>query len=236
MSAPAPLPQLSRPRAILFDWDNTLIDNWPAIHDALNTTFAAMGHPQWTLEETRARVRASLRDSFPLMFGDAWKDARHIFYRRYAAIHLECLHPFPAAGEVLEWLAGQEIWLGVVSNKNGRYLREEASVLGWDRYFGRIVGAGDAARDKPACEPVHMALDGSGLAAGTDVWFIGDGAIDIECAAGAGLTPVVLVGPRTAEELARHNVDQFLDPRCRVRSLASFKDLVLEALQPILGE
>jgi len=43
------------PRAVLFDWDNTLVDNWPTIHDALNATFAAMGHPAWTLAETRER-------------------------------------------------------------------------------------------------------------------------------------------------------------------------------------
>ena len=47
------------PRAVLFDWDNTLVDNWPTIHDALNATFEAMGHPTWTLAETRERVRAS---------------------------------------------------------------------------------------------------------------------------------------------------------------------------------
>ena len=26
------------PRAILFDWDNTLADNWAAIHGAMNVT------------------------------------------------------------------------------------------------------------------------------------------------------------------------------------------------------
>ena len=28
-----------KPCAILFDWDNTLVDSWPTILDALNTTF-----------------------------------------------------------------------------------------------------------------------------------------------------------------------------------------------------
>ena len=27
---------LGRPRAILFDWDNTLVDSWATIHEALN--------------------------------------------------------------------------------------------------------------------------------------------------------------------------------------------------------
>ena len=32
----------SAPRAILFDWDNTLADNWTAITTAMNATLAAM--------------------------------------------------------------------------------------------------------------------------------------------------------------------------------------------------
>ena len=84
-------PGIARPQAILFDWDNTLVDNWGAICDALNTTFAAFGKPPWTLVETKARVRESLRDSFPKMFGARWPEARDIFYRRFATKHIETL-------------------------------------------------------------------------------------------------------------------------------------------------
>ncbi|MEE8084485.1 MAG: HAD hydrolase-like protein, partial [Alphaproteobacteria bacterium] len=83
-----PGPGSPPPRAIIFDWDNTLVDVWPAIHDALNTTFVAMDHPPWSLVETRSRVRESLRDSLPEMFGARWTEARKIFYDRYAAVHL----------------------------------------------------------------------------------------------------------------------------------------------------
>ena len=38
-----------RPRALLFDWDNTLVDTWGAIHHALTVTFEAMGETPWTL-------------------------------------------------------------------------------------------------------------------------------------------------------------------------------------------
>ena len=58
------------PRAFLFDWDNTLVDSWPIIHDALNVTLTAFGKEPWSLDETRSRVRKSMRDSFPKLFGD----------------------------------------------------------------------------------------------------------------------------------------------------------------------
>ena len=70
-----------RPRAILFDWDNTLVDSWPVIHQSLGATFDAMGHEPWSFEETKINVRLSLRDSFPKMFGDRWQDARRPFKR-----------------------------------------------------------------------------------------------------------------------------------------------------------
>jgi phosphoglycolate phosphatase len=184
------------PRAALFDWDNTLVDNWPTIHDALNATFAAMGHPSWTLAETRERVRASLRDSFPVMFGDRWETARDIFYARFEARHIETLVPLPGAEALLNALRDRGVYLGVVSNKTGRYLRKEAAALGWERYVTRLVGAQDAAIDKPDRAPVDLALQGSGIAAGPAVWFVGDTAMDMRCAHAAGCT-AILVGAMT---------------------------------------
>jgi phosphoglycolate phosphatase len=185
------------PRAALFDWDNTLVDNWPTIHDALNAAFAAMGHPSWTLMETRERVRASLRDSFPVMFGDRWEAARDIFYARFEARHIETLVPLPGAEALLNALRHRGVYLGVVSNKTGRYLRKEAAALGWERYVTRLVGAQDAAIDKPDRAPVDLALEGSGIPAGPAVWFVGDTAMDMRCAHAAGCT-AVLVGTMTS--------------------------------------
>jgi phosphoglycolate phosphatase len=226
-------PELPAPRAILFDWDNTLVDNWPAINEAINTTFVAMGHETWTLDETRARVRKSLRDSFPEMFGARWTEARKIFYDRYAKIHIDYLSPLPGSDAVLDWLAQTEMYLAVVSNKAGGYLRDEARVLGWDSYFGQIIGATDAAQDKPATAPVDMALDGSTIGPGHDVWFAGDGAIDVQCAVNSGLTPVLFMNEGTEEELARHNLVEFVDTRCKVRGMEGLKKLVEKLILPI---
>jgi phosphoglycolate phosphatase len=180
------------PRAVLFDWDNTLVDNWGCIHAALNAALVAFGHQPWTLEETHERVRLSLRDSFPRLFGDRWEEAREIYYSHFGAHHLDYLKPMPGAEDLLKDLAGMGIYLGVVSNKTGRFLRAEAVALGWDRYFGRLVGATDAPFDKPAADPIHMALESGGIAPGPDVWFIGDAAIDMQCALAGGCLPVLV--------------------------------------------
>ena len=184
--------ELSRPAAVIFDWDNTLIDSWMAIHDAQNHTLRAFGLEPWTFEKTQQRVRGSMRDSFPALFGDRWLEAGEVFYARFAARHIETLTPLPGAGDMLAELHAAGIYLAVVSNKKGHYLRTEAAHLGWDRFFGRLVGAFDAPRDKPAVDPVKMALEGSGAALGRTVWFAGDADIDLECASKAGCVPVLV--------------------------------------------
>lgn len=180
------------PAAVLFDWDNTLIDSWPCIIGAMNTTLTAMGHTPWTEAECHDRIGRSMREAFPVLFGDAWEDARTVFQNAFAATHLDMLTPLPGAETMLASLAERGIYLAVVSNKTGGFLRTEATHLGWDRYFGRLVGAGDAARDKPAADPVHMALEGSGIVAGATVWFAGDNLVDMQCGAESGCPPVLI--------------------------------------------
>ena len=189
-----------RPKALLFDWDNTLVDSWAVIHAALNHTLTTMGHDPWSRAETEMRARASLRDSFPTLFGDDWPRAEKLFYDHFSAIHLSHLTPMPGVMELLEYLAGLPVYLAVVSNKRGTFLRKEAEHLGWSRYFSVLAGAGDAARDKPASDHVELALGGAtGIVAGPDVWFVGDTDIDLRCAHLAGCTPVLI---RAAEPAA----------------------------------
>jgi phosphoglycolate phosphatase len=211
---------LVRPQAILFDWDNTLVDSWATIHDALNHVMAAMGKPPWTMAETRARVRLSLRESFPLHFGERWEEARAVYLDRFRAIHLERLTALPGCAAMLATLAGEGIYLGVVSNKTGSLLRLEAGRLDWSQHFGSLVGAGDAVLDKPHPAPVALALEPSSVAPSERVWFVGDTGVDMICAQNAGCVPVLLGGDPGSEEL-RHAPPRlaFSDPAALLRFL-----------------
>ena len=76
----------------------------------------------------------SLKESFPIMFGDAWEQARDIFYETFRGDHLAHVTPMPGAAEAL--VAGAAWPRGVVSNKAGAYLRAEVLHLGWGPHFG----------------------------------------------------------------------------------------------------
>lgn len=179
------------PRAILFDWDNTLVDGWAAIEAGLNAAFREFGLPQWNRAQVLANVRRALRESFPELFGTAWERARDIFYAEVRACHLQVLHPMPGAAAALE--AGAALLpMGVVSNKQGPLLRAEAAHLGWDRHFGPLIGAGDAAADKPNPAPIFMALQSLGLSPAPDIWYVGDTALDMQAARAAGVRAVLM--------------------------------------------
>lgn len=180
-----------RPKVLLYDWDNTLVDGWAGITAALNAVFAEFAMPAWSVADTRNRVRVSLRDSFPAMFGDEWERARDIFYGTLEEQHLKHVAPMPGAADAL--VAGTSWPQGVVSNKAGRFLRAEVAHLGWETHFGAVVGAGDASTDKPDPAPILLALDRLGHSADTSVWYLGDTALDMQCARAAGVT-AVLVG------------------------------------------
>jgi phosphoglycolate phosphatase len=179
------------PAVLLFDWDNTLVDGWTGITAALNAAFEAFGKPLWTVEDAKNRVRVALKESFPVMFGDSWEQARDIFYAAFRGDHLDHVTPMPGAAEAL--LASAAWPRGVVSNKAGKYLRAEVAHLGWEAHFGPVIGAGDASADKPDPAPILLALEQLGFAAGRRVWYLGDTALDMQAARAAGVT-AVLVG------------------------------------------
>ena len=128
------------PRAIVFDWDNTLVDTWQQLHLAINHTLEAMGHPAWSFEQTKRQVRASARESFPRLFGERTGQAMEIFHGAFEADHLSRLSASPGADAALRELTAAGKLLAVVSNKSGGILRREAAHLGWTALFHRLVG------------------------------------------------------------------------------------------------
>ncbi len=185
--------ELSTPKAILFDWDNTLVNTWPTIHEALAKTFVKYGKEPWSFAETKIKVGKSIRDAFPPLFGEKWEEAADDYIANFKAIHLSQLDPLPDVLDMLEYCKQAAPFIGVVSNKRGENLRKEAQHIAWEHYFDAIVGANDAPRDKPHADPAAFALKDSGIEMGKDVWFVGDTITDLGCAKEGGM-PAILFG------------------------------------------
>lgn len=186
---------------------------------AYNAAREAFGHAPISLAESYHHIQGSLRDSFPILFGDGVERARKIFYDTFAANHLRALRPIEHAEEVLGVLRSRHIPASILSNKSGDFLRKEVDHLGWSHYFGGSIGAGDAEEDKPSPRAVDAALLPIGLKANADIWLVGDAPVDIQCARAAGCTGIFVSGG----DMQRHAWDDGTVPQY---SISTCKDLL----------
>ena len=173
---------LRKPQLVLFDWDNTLVDTWPLIRDAVNHTRVAFAMEPWDMETVQKTCHRSAREAFPVYFGQDSHQALEVFYRYARQHHLAQLTFLPGATALLDMLKEQSIAMGIVSNKEGDFLRKELDFLQVGHYFGIAVGSGDTPEDKPSPVPILHALTQFNVEASFDVWFVGDTPADWKAA------------------------------------------------------
>ncbi len=192
------------PKAVVFDWDETLVDTQKVCYDAYSLTVQKFtASVSATLQDFHEEPRHSARDAFARKFGERALEAEEFFYENLCAIHLESLRPLPGAEKLLQLLVGRNIYIGVASNKLGDVLRREVNHLGWDRYFYRVIGSRDTPEDKPSPLPLQAALRGAKSLSGPDVWFVGDSEVDMICAQKAFCTPVAVGTTIQSQNISR---------------------------------
>ena len=185
--------RLSRPAAVLFDWDGTLADTLPLLLTAHNHVRTMHGLTPWSRDEFMVNIKFSSRELYPSIYGEAWQQALEELYAFVLAQHLEHLTLFPGAAELIAFLHGRNIPLGLVSNKRQLVLDREVAHLGWQSMFYCVLGSGAAARDKPAGDPVRLALARAEPPLDrAKVWFVGDTVSDLAASRDAGC-PAVLI-------------------------------------------
>ena len=197
----------SLPPAVIFDWDNTLINTLPLIADANNLIRRKFGLPEWTMDEVHASTQHVGREGLQRHYGEHWQEAEEIFYGHIRKHHLDALQVMDGATDLLDWLQGQGVPLGIVSNKRGGYLRAEVGQLGWLDRFGTILGPDDAGgAGKPKPDGVLMAVRALEVAQAHSaaVWYAGDTENDLKTAAAAGVVPVYIDNVIFPQPLALH--------------------------------
>jgi phosphoglycolate phosphatase len=195
---------LPRPKAVLFDWDDTIVDNWHTAFAAINTTLEHMGHAPWSVEECRRRSGPSARDLFTQLFGeDRWQEADRVYYATFLDLVMKNAATHDGALDVLNMLSRNGVVMGVVSNKRNPLLKQEIENIGLGHYFPVVIAAGEASADKPDPAPILLALEQSAVTPGPDVWYIGDSHTDMMSARRAGCSAVLIETKTPPEDLMR---------------------------------
>ena len=133
-----------QPKAIFFDWDNTLVNNWNPIFISYKKTLKELGLKKQNKKEILRNAKYSLRETFPKVFKNDWVKAKEIFYKIFKEIHLKEIKPIANAEKILKIIKNKKLFCGVISNKDGNLLRKEIDKLKWKKYFQVIVGANEA--------------------------------------------------------------------------------------------
>lgn len=179
---------LPSPEAIFFDADGTLLDSADFLLSGHNHVRDSYGQPRFSSEDFHNMISMTTKDVYARLYGDRSEAAQKILYTYINERQSDHLKPIEGARETLEFLSGQGIPLGIVSNKNQASLESAVEKLGWQGYFRTLVGAGGPRRGKPSAEPLLYAMENIKLPLDRvgSVWMVGDHGADIGCARAAG--------------------------------------------------
>ncbi|WP_375603841.1 HAD-IA family hydrolase [Wolbachia endosymbiont of Anurida maritima] len=177
------------PLAVVFDWDNTLVDTQDNIFNAIKHTINSMGYSNRAADRNSHESRKSYMVN---LFGDQWKKANQIYQQYLDDALLQNIALNQGVEEMLQTLKSHNIYLAIVSNKKNTNLRKEVAYFKLDSYFERVVGSCDTGEDKPSATPLLFALEESTLPINREnVFFVGDSITDVLCAQNANCLPII---------------------------------------------
>ncbi|MBQ4874850.1 MAG: HAD family hydrolase [Rickettsiaceae bacterium H1] len=177
------------PEAIIFDWDNTLVDVQSSLDFALEQTMIEMKYDAKQVKNDR-KSYTSRNKFLQGKFKNGWKKANEIYDKYIKLSPVGGVSLFKHAKEVLDFAVDNQILMVIVSNKFGTDLRSEIAQLKLSDYFVSIIGSGDTNEDKPSAIPAQKALAEVRLKLSKKIWFVGDSISDMECARKLGVLRV----------------------------------------------
>jgi HAD superfamily hydrolase (TIGR01509 family) len=178
-------------RAVLFDWDGTLLNSYAADMAAYLAMFRAMGIP-WGIAELERHYSPNWYRLYRAarLPRERWKRADRVWRLHYSKQRPELL---PDAREVLARLSA-DFGLGLVTSGSRSRVRRQLSDLGLLRVFRARVYGESVAQRKPHPAPLLRALERMRMEASAAI-YVGDAPEDIAMARRAGVRAIAVLGP-----------------------------------------
>jgi HAD superfamily hydrolase (TIGR01549 family) len=179
-------------RAILFDWDGTLIDSAATSYRCFARLFASFDIPfdrqafERSYSPTWYRTYAAL--GLP---EKEWEEADRRWLGFYQEQRSELIS---GAREALARLRDSNWLQGLVTSGNRTRVTAELTALGVDHFFQTVVCSEDSRNKKPHPESLLLALEQLAITPQQAV-YVGDSPEDIEMARAAGVRSIGIPGP-----------------------------------------
>ena len=179
-------------RAVLYDWDGTLVDSAAKSYRCYVKVFETygIGYDRDQYQETYTPDWYRTYEAVGLP-KDRWPEADALWTQCYEQEESALL---PGARQALERVASRGISQGLVSSGEGRRVRREIATLSLEGYFGpAVVCGGETERRKPDPEPLLVGLDKLGVTP-LEAVYLGDSPEDVEMSKAAGVYAVGIPG------------------------------------------
>jgi phosphoglycolate phosphatase len=200
---------MTRPRAIVFDLDGTLVDSLPDIIGAFLEAFVEVGLGPPAADEVREHVGLPLEQMYASFAPSAQVASLAASYRRlYPRRFTRSTRPFPGVVSALAELRARGFRLGVATTKRTDMALRLVAAVGLEGALDHVQGT-DGFPHKPAPDVIQRALAALGA---EGVWMVGDTVHDVEAGRAAGLsTYAVTWGTHDAERLRAARPDRLED-------------------------
>jgi phosphoglycolate phosphatase len=217
-----PVRDMSSFRAVIFDFDGTLADSYPAIAASVNHVRGIHGLPPLGEVEVRRHVGRGPHYllEHTVSVGDI--EANIAAYRaHHPSVLRSGTHLMPGAADALHNLHARGLRLGICSNKPVDFTRELVAYLGVESYLDLLLGPEDVPRPKPAPDMLRLALTRLHVEA-KQALYVGDMTVDIQTARSAGVSVwVVPTGSDEVETLRKARPDRLLHDLSELRDLVT---------------
>ena len=184
-------------KTILFDWDGTLLDSFPASYEASMTVFRHFG-----IDVSRDRFMDTYSPNWLESYRELglpeseWDRANQIWLESY---HQQERTLFPNAPADLMRLEREGYTLGLVTSGSRDRVTAELNHYGLESLFATVVCCEDTEKKKPDPEPLNYALERVSADPDRSI-FVGDRPEDISMGKRVGTFTVGVVsmyGPRS---------------------------------------
>ena len=179
-------------KAVLFDLDGTLTDTLQDIADAMNRALRLHGLPEWPVDAYRYLVGNGaevLSERCVRERQELSAAVRQTYQAYYETHNLVQTKPYEGVPEMLQALVDRGIRLAVLSNKPDADTKAVVRHFFPEIPFAVVRGQVEGVPVKPDPTGALAVADEMGLAPG-DFLYLGDTAVDMECALAAGMHPV----------------------------------------------
>ena len=188
---------------VLFDFDGTLMDTEPAIHESYREVFRRYRTEEEFDEEKQVAVLGPSLDVMMSMYfpGEDVEELKTV-YRNYQNAHMpELVRAMPHAREVLQMLKERGCPTAIVSTRKTTSINLILETVGMADAFDVIIGYDMVTKDKPDPEGIRKALQELGYPADTYCVYVGDSPLDIQAGRNAGAWTVAMISNLKKEKM-----------------------------------